>query len=148
LEIPQEPFSISAARGYSLWLSDLKPRTCLLVHWLSNLGAVPDPGEQVRRKARRFAVKRSLLGHFIEEYGGEARDKTDWLMENDEFDTYIAWLMWLRFQEYVPNRFVAPAGREKVLQWVRTQLRRPELTDKETLGELRWQIDRLRESWD
>jgi hypothetical protein len=148
LEIPQEPFSISAARGYALWLSDLRPRTCLLVHWLFDLGAVPDPGEPVRHKARRFAAKRSLLGHIIEEYNGESRDKTDWLVQNGEFDIYVAWLMWLRFQEYIPNRFVTPLGRQNVLQWVRTQLRRVELTDEETLGELHWQIHRLRNSWE
>lgn len=147
MEIPQEPFLGPTAREYSSWLGDIRPRTCLLVHWLSGLGAVPDPGDPVRSKARRFAEKRSLLGHIVQEYDREARVKTDWLIDNGELDIYVAWLMWLRFQEYVPGRFVAPTGREKVLQWVRKQIRRPELNDEETLVELKWQVDRLRKSW-
>ncbi|RYG74153.1 hypothetical protein EON80_02620 [bacterium] len=146
MEFPQEPF-LGVAREYSSWLGDIKPRTCLLMHWLSDLGAVPDPGDPVRYKAKRFAEKRGLLGHMVEEYGGDAFEKTGWLVRNGELDTYVAWLMWLRFQEYVPGRFVTPVGREKVLEWVRTQLRRPELNDEETIGELRWQVDRLRKSW-
>jgi hypothetical protein len=147
LEFPIDPFLDPAAREYSSWLCALKPRTCLLMHWLADLGAVPDPGDPVRAKARRFANKRTLLGTLFEENGGESRDKAGWLIENGELDTYVAWLMWLRFQEYVPGRFVAPEGRQKVLSWVRDQLRRPELTDQETLGELCWQAERLRSYW-
>ena len=77
----------------------------------------------------------------------ETREKTCSLQANGDLDIYVAWLMWLRFHEYVPGRFVLPQGRERVLSWVRTQLRRPELTDEETLGELRWQVERLRKEW-
>ena len=132
---------------YSLWLETLRPRTCLLVHWLANLGAVDDPGFTVRNTARRFADKRLLLGRLVDRGGGETSDKTNWLLEHGEFDIYVAWLMWLRFMEYVPTRFVKEDGRDRVLAWIRTQLRRPELTADETIVELRWQANRLRETW-
>jgi hypothetical protein len=111
------------------------------------MGAVHDPGQDTREKARRFAEKRLLLGRLVDNRGGEIKDRTAWLLDNGEFDLYVSYLMWLRFVEYVPSRFVLPGGREQVLSWVRTQLRRPELTDSETIGELQWQVNRLRKSW-
>ena len=149
METPAEPlFYDPTAQEYATWLSQLRPRTCLLMHWLANLEAVQEPGEQVRQKARRFAEKRRFLGQLVDEFNAEASDKTHWLMQSGDFDNYMAWLMWLRFREYVPARFVAPAGQEKVLRWIRGQLRRPELTDLETIGELQWQIERLHALWD
>ncbi|HEX8465395.1 MAG TPA: hypothetical protein VF627_12335 [Abditibacterium sp.] len=132
---------------YAAWLSDLKPRTCLLMHWLAALGAVREPGAAVRLRAHQFAAKRRLLGRLVDATNHPASDKTQWLLQNGEFDLYVAWLMWLRFQEYVPARFVLPAGRERVLIWVRGQLRRPELSDAETLGELQWQVERIAKQW-
>lgn len=137
----------SLTTEYAAWLDTLRPRTCLLVHWLANMGAVRDPGQDTREKARRFAEKRLLLGRLVDNRGGEIKDRTGWLLDNGEFDLYVSYLMWLRFVEYVPSRFVLPGGREQVLSWVRTQLRRPELTDSETVGELQWQVSRLRKSW-
>lgn len=148
METPFEPLFLDPHAGaYATWLGELRPRTCLLMHWLANLGAVQEPGEPVRTKARRFAEKRYLLGHMVETGDVDTTEKTSWLQANGELDIYVAWLMWLRFQEYVPGRFVLPQGREKVLSWVRTQLRRPELNEEETIGELRWQVERLRRNW-
>lgn len=138
---------LPAPAEYGAWLGDLRPRTCLLLFWLARLGAVPPTNDAVSRKAHRFAGKRSLLGRLVDGTQGPTRDKVAHLIASDELDTYVAWLMWLRFQEYVPHRFVLPQGRERVLDWVRGQLRRPELTPTETLGELHWQIERLRSDW-
>lgn len=147
MDTSSEPLFLDPHAGaYATWVSDLTPRTCLLMHWLANLGAVREPGENVRSKARRFADKRYFLGHVVEASNADSREKTSSLVANGDFDIYVAWLMWLRFQEYVPGRFVLPDGREKVLSWIRTQLRRPELTAEETLGELRWQAERIRKN--
>lgn len=135
------------AADYAAWLSEIKPRTCLLVKWLAELGAVPDPNPHVRARATRFAEKRWLLGAMVDKRGGETVNKTLTLIEQGDFDIYVAWLMWLRFVEYVPARYVLPEGRERVLAWVRDQLHRQELTDKETVEELHWQANRIRESW-
>lgn len=132
---------------YQRWLGDVRPRTCLLMHWLFELGAVSDPGGTVHNQAKRFADKRALLGRLVDRRGGEVSRKTNWLIDNGEFDLYVAYLMWLRFNEYVPRRFVLPEGQARVLAWVRTQLRRPELTDSETVGELLWQAERLKSAW-
>ncbi len=129
---------------YGTWLNGLKPRTCLLMHWLADIGAVAEPGWDVRAKARRFAQKREFLGRLVEE-SDELNAKAEWLLENDEFEIYVTWLMWLRFMEYVPHRFILPQGHEKVLAWVRGRLGRPELTAQETRNELRWQANRLNE---
>ena len=133
--------------SYTDWLENLTPRTCLLMHWLGNLGVVDDPGQAVRAKARRFAEKRMLLGRLVDGNPGELGSRTQWLIENGEFDIYVAWLMYLRFVEYVPQRFVRPGGRDRVLNWVRGQLKRPELNAEETVGELRYQIERVCEQW-
>ena len=133
------------AADYAVWLHDLRPRTCLLVHWLANLGALYDPGSHTHDKARKFAQKRALLGKLVESSDEILSRKTSRLIENQDFDLYVAYLMWLRFNEYVPRRFVLPEGRSKVLSWVRGQLRRPELTDEETIAELEFQIARIEE---
>jgi len=134
------------AADYAVWLQDLKPRTCLLVHWLSNMGAIYEPDAPTHDKAKKFAGKRILLGKLVEGSDEVLSNKTTWLIENREFDLYVAYLMWLRFNEYVPRRFVLPEGRTKVLGWVRQQLHRSELTDDETVVELQYQIDHIKES--
>ncbi len=128
---------------YRDWLNDLCPRTCLLVQWLSSMGVMEDPGPKVRAKARRFSEKSTLLGRIVDNRGGETVQKTSTLLSKGDFEIYVAWLMYLRFCEYVPPRFVQPGGREKVLHWVKTQLRRPELTSDEALRELLWHSERL-----
>jgi hypothetical protein len=128
---------------YADWLQDLKPRTCLLVHWLASMGAIYEPDAPTHDKARKFAGKRVLLGKLVENTDESLSNKTSRLIENKDFDLYVAYLMWLRFNEYVPRRFVLPEGRTKVLGWVRQQLRRTELTDEETIVELQYQIDRI-----
>jgi hypothetical protein len=130
--------------AYREWLSDLRPRTCLLVQWLVSQGALADPGHEVREKARRFATKSTLLGRLVDGQGGPVARKVTTLLHAGDFEIYVAWLLWMRVEEYVPGRFLLPGGREKVLQWVREQLRRPELTPQETLRELWWHADRIR----
>ena len=68
------------------------------------------------------------------------------LIANDDLDVYVAWMLWLRYVECIPQPFVLPGGREKVLAWVRGKLRRPELTAMETERELWWQAERMLEA--
>lgn len=141
-------FSPNLSVQYALWLQDLRPRTCLLVQWLAAMGAVPHPGEATARKAQRFASKRALLGEIVDRSTGPTPVRIARLIEDDDFDLYVTYLMWLRFREYVPARFVLPGGTEQVLKWVRAQLRRPELNDSETLDELLWHARRIGEFWE
>jgi hypothetical protein len=126
------------------WTQDLSPRTCLVVNWLAELGAVPDPGERVRERAMRFSNKVQLLEtmacHRDEALSGRARQ----LIEQGDLDAYVAWFLWMNFVESVPRRFLLPTGRDRVLIWVKAQLRRPELTPAETLRELWWRADLIR----
>jgi hypothetical protein len=84
------------AAEYAVWLQDLKPRTCLLVHWLASMGAIYEPNAPTHYKARKFASKRVLLGKLVESSDELLSNKTNWLIENREFDLYVAYLMWLR----------------------------------------------------
>ena len=70
------------------------------------------------------------------------------VLDYEDRHIYVTWIVWLRFQEYVPQRFVLPNGREKVLQWACERLRRPELNATETLEELRWQAQRISGEWE
>lgn len=128
---------------YLSWLHGLRPRTCLIVHWLADMGALPEPGPGVRRKALRFAGKRELMVSMMGRRDDVIADNTLELLGRGDFEIYSAWLMWLRFQEYIPGRFVLPGGREKILAWIRSLLRRPELNTQETLVELQWQVERM-----
>ncbi|RYX83762.1 hypothetical protein EON83_13390 [bacterium] len=138
-------FLSGEATTYGAWLDDLRPRTCLLVYWLSSLGALPAPPRQVQERAQKFAWKRSLLSRLIE--NPEALAKTDDMLASDDFDIFVAHLLWMRFVEYVPNRFVSQQSRAQVLSWVRSQLRRSELSDEETVRELQWQAERIHSRW-
>ncbi len=131
---------------YEQWTKDLKPRTCLVLHWLADLGAIPEPGVQARWKAMRLTDKHSLLVMLLGR-SDDLNERANQLLDNGDLDIYVAWLLWMRFLEYVPGRFVLPGGREKVLAWVRIQLRRPELTAKETVVELQWQAEQIRREW-
>jgi hypothetical protein len=126
------------------WTQDLSPRTCLVVNWLAELGAVPDPGERVRERAKRFSNKVHLLETMAcqrdEALSGRARQ----LIEQGDLDAFVAWFLWMNFVESVPRRFLLPTGRERVLSWVKTQLGRPELTPAETVRELWWRADLIR----
>lgn len=135
-----------ALTDYEQWISDLRPRTCLVLHWLADLGAVPEPGPLARWKAMRLTDKRSLLVMLLGR-SDDLNERANQLLDNGDLDVYVAYLLWMRFLEYVPGRFVVPGGRDKVLQWVRLQLRRPELTAKETITELHWQAEQIRREW-
>lgn len=142
-----------AVSEYQLWLATLRPRTCLVINWLADLGAVAEPGRTVRAKARRFAAKNSFVGVMAERTNEAAMLRVNSLcdlgvLDDRSLHTYAIWVMWLRFQEYVPRRFVLPGGRDKVLVWVRERLYRPELTSAETLGELRWQAAQISAEWE
>ncbi|BCM92112.1 hypothetical protein IAD21_03991 [Abditibacteriota bacterium] len=138
-------FFSGEATTYGAWLDDLRPRTCLLVYWLSSLGALPEPPRQIQQRARKFAWKKTLLSRLIE--NSESLSKTDEMLESDDFDTFVAHLLWMRFVEYVPARFVSEQSRAQVLGWVRAQLRRDELSDEETVRELQWQAERIHARW-
>ena len=127
------------------WTQDLSPRNCLVVNWLAELGAIPDPGQSVRQRARRLSGKLNLIESMAcycdDSLNGKARE----LINKGDLEAYVAWFLWLRFVETVPRRFLLPDGREKVLNWVKGQLRRPELTLEETLQELWWRADLIRQ---
>lgn len=123
------------------WTNELTPRSCLLVNWLADLGAVPDPGEAVRDKAQRFSQRLSLVEVMATHRDNSLQLKAQQLINNGDLAAYVAWFWWMRFVETVPHRFVLPGGRERVLDWVKSQLRRPELTPQETLRELHWRAD-------
>ena len=69
------------------------------------------------------------------------------MLEENDFDLYVAYLLWMRFVEYVPQRFVSRESRAQLLKWVREQLGRPELCDTETVRELQWNAERIRARW-
>jgi hypothetical protein len=138
-------FLSEEATTYGAWLDDLRPRTCLLVYWLSSLGALPVPPRQVQERARKFAWKKTLLSRLIE--NPESLSKTEELLESDDFDAFVAHLMWMRFVEYVPARFVSSQCRAQVLGWVRSQLQRDELSDEETVCELNWRVEHIYSRW-
>lgn len=124
-----------------------------MVQWLADLGVVAEPGRTVRAKAMRFAGKSVLLGAVAERTNETAILKVNGLCDLGVLDerslrTYATWMLWLRFQEYVPHRFILPGGREKVIAWVRERLYRPELTAAETLHELRWQAEQISAEWE
>ncbi len=133
------------ATTYGAWLDDLRPRTCLLVYWLSSLGALPAPPRQIQERAQKFAWKKTLLSRLIE--NPDALLKTDEMLESDDFDVFVAHLLYMRFVEYVPARFVSNQSRAQVLSWVRDQLGRSELSDEETVRELNWQVERIQARW-
>ena len=130
-------------REYRQWARTLAPRTCLLLRWLHEREAVANPGESVLQRGARLAQKSGLLGSVVERRGGEVLEHTQTLLASGDFDMYVTWLLWLRFQEYIPTRFVLPGGRQRVLLWVREQLGRHELSPRETLHELQWQAARI-----
>jgi hypothetical protein len=134
------------AAEYGAWVNSLHPRTCLVVHWLADIGALAEPGPLVRDKALRLVGKTGLLEVVLVRSNEELAARTITLMDNGDLDVYVAWMLWLRYVECVPKRFVLPGGREKVLAWVRTKLRRPELTGEETERELWWQAERMLEA--
>ena len=138
-------FLSGEATTYGAWLDDLRPRTCLLVYWLAGLGALPAPPRQIQERAQKFAWKKTLLSRLIE--NSESLSKTEDMLESDDFDAFVAYLLWMRFVEYVPARFVSYDSRAQVLNWVRSQLRREELSDEDTVRELHWQIERIRARW-
>lgn len=142
-----------AISEYQLWLATLRPRTCLVVHWLADLGAVAEPGRQVRDKALLFGKKSALISSLSERANETTILKVNGLcdlgvLDESSLRTYATWVMWLRFQEYIPRRFVLPGGREKVIAWVRKRLYRPELTNSETLCELHWQAAQISAEWE
>lgn len=146
LEPSFDPSFLSGeAITYGAWLDDLRPRTCLLVYWLSSLGALPEPSRQVQQRAMRFAWKKTLLSRLIET--PEALRQTEKMLAENDFDLYVAYILWMRFVEYVPRRFVSEESRTQLLKWVRTQLGRPELSDEETVRELYWNVERIRAGW-
>ncbi|RYE43909.1 MAG: hypothetical protein EOP21_07425 [Hyphomicrobiales bacterium] len=138
-------FLSGEATTYGAWLDDLRPRTCLLVYWLSSLGALPAPPRQVQERAQKFAWKKTLLSRLIE--NPQSLSMTEDLLESDDFDVFVAHLMWMRFVEYVPARFVSNQSRTQVLSWVRSQLQRAELSDEETVRELNWRVEHIYSRW-
>jgi hypothetical protein len=69
------------------------------------------------------------------------------LLQDDDFDVFVTHLLWMRFVEYVPARFVSRENRACVLNWVRSQLKRSELNDDETVRELQWHAERIQARW-
>jgi len=139
-----DAFSTEPPLEFWAWTCDLPPRTCLVVNWLADLGAVPDPGTQVRERARRFSRKLTLIEAMACQCDESLTGKAQQLLDNGDLDAYVAWFLWLRFVETVPRRFLLPGGRDRVLGWVKDQLRRPELTPQETLREMWWRADLIR----
>lgn len=131
--------------AYWAWTQDLTPRTCLVVNWLADLGALPDPGETVRRRAQRFSQSLSLIERIACQRDESLNGKAQRLIEKGDLSAFVAWFLWLHFVETVPRRFVLPGGREKVLCWVKRQLHRPELTSSEALRELLWRAEMIRQ---
>jgi hypothetical protein len=131
---------------YRAWTASLHPRTCLTVHWLADLGALPEPGPVVRDKALRLLGKAGLLEVVMVRSNEELAIQSIALMDNGDLDLYVAWTLWLRYVECVPKSYVLPGGQDKVLAWVRAKLRRPELTAGETQRELWWQAERMLEA--
>ena len=128
---------------YVAWLRTLHPRTCLTVHWLADIGALPEPGLRVRDKALRFSNKSRLLEVVMVRSNEELESQTVSLMYNGDMDIYIAWHLYLRYVECVPRQHLLPDGHKKVMSWIRSKLRRFELTDAETEVELWHQARRM-----
>ena len=126
------------------WSNGLAPRSCIVVNWLADLGAVPEPTETVRERALRFAERFNLIESWACYRDESLNDKATQMINNGDLQAFVAWFLWMNFVETVPRRFVLPGGREKILGWVKTQLHRPELTPRETLRELYWRADLMR----
>ncbi len=130
--------------AYQEWTTVLTPRSCMVVNWLADLGALPEPGEQVRERAWRFAQRFDLIESWACYRDETLNRKAQQMIENGDLKAFVAWFLWMQFVDTVPHRFVLPGGREKILGWVKTQLNRPELTSRETLHELYWRADLMR----
>jgi hypothetical protein len=130
--------------AYREWSSALTPRSCIVVNWLADLGAVPEPGEEVRARALRFAQRFNLIESWACYRDTSLNGKAQLMIENGDLPAFVAWFLWMHFVDTVPRRFVLPGGRDRVIGWVKGQLNRPELTPQETLRELYWRADLMR----
>lgn len=126
------------------WTSALAPRSCIVVNWLADLGALPEPGETVRERALRFANRFHLIEAWACQRDESLNGKAEKMIDNGDLQAFVAWFLWMHFVDTVPRRFMLPGGREKILDWVKKQLNRPELTPQETLNELYWRADLMR----
>ena len=127
------------------WTSDLSPRSCVVVNWLADLGALPEPSEQVRHRARRFTERLDLIESWANYRDETLNGKAQRMIDNGDLQVFVAWFLWMHFVDTVPRRFVLPGGRDKVIGWVKNQLNRPELTPRETIGELYFRAELMRQ---
>lgn len=126
------------------WTQALAPRSCIVVNWLADLGAVPEPCATVRARAQRLTERFNLIESWACYRDESLNGKAERMIENGDLQAFVAWFLWMNFVDTVPRRFLLPQGREKVLGWVKLQLNRPELTPQETLNELLWRADLMR----
>lgn len=131
-------------KEFRTWSNNLAPRSCIVVNWLADLGAVPEPDEGVRQRALRFSQRLNLIESWACYRDESLNGKAEQMIENGDLQAFVAWFLWMHYVDTVPRRFLLPGGREKILSWVKTQLNRPELTPQETLTELYWRADLMR----